>query len=154
MTHLTPGDNAPDFNSTDEMGNQIQLKDFKGKKIILFAYPKAMTPGCTAEACNLQDNYDLLSQKGFSIIGISADDAKKQQRFKEKYGFKYPLIPDTEKEILKAYGIWGLKKNYGREYEGIFRTTFIIDEEGKIEKVFTKVKTKDHTNQILEAYQK
>ncbi len=153
MTHLAPGDKAPDFNTVDEKGNPIALSDFKGSKLILFAYPKAMTPGCTAEACNLQDNYDLLSAKGFKIVGISADDAKRQQRFKEKYGFKYPLIPDTDKEILKAYGIWGLKKNYGREYEGIFRTTFIIDENGNIEKVFKKVKTKDHAAQILAEYE-
>ena len=152
ITHLTPGDKAPDFSTTDELGNPLRLEDYKGKKLILFAYPKAMTPGCTAEACNLQDNYDLLTEKGFSILGLSADDSKKQMRFKEKYGFKYPLIPDTEKVILKAYGIWGLKKNYGREYEGIFRTTFIIDENGRIEKVFKKVKTKAHTEQILAEY--
>lgn len=152
MTHLKEGDSAPNFETMDELGNAIKLADFKGQKLILFAYPKAMTPGCTAEACNLNDNYDLLKGKGFNIIGISADDAKRQIRFKEKYGFKYPLIPDTEKEILKAYGIWGLKKNYGREYEGIFRTTFIIDENGKIEKIYKKVKTKEHTEQILADY--
>ena len=154
MTTLQAGDQAPDFNTVDEQGNSIRLSDYKGQKLILFAYPKAMTPGCTAEACNLQDNYDLLREKGFTILGISADDAKKQQRFKEKYGFKYPLIPDTEKEVLNAYGIWGLKKNYGREYEGIFRTTFIIDENGVIEKVFKRVKTKEHTEQILKEYEK
>lgn len=152
MTHLIPGDPAPDFHTVDEQGNPIKLHDYKGSKLILFAYPKANTPGCTTEACNLQDNYDLLNSKGFKILGISADDEKKQQNFKTKFGFKYPLIPDTEKTILKDYGIWGLKKLYGREYEGIFRTTFIIDENGIIEKVFTKVQTKTHAEQILKEY--
>lgn len=152
MTHLTEGDIAPMFETIDEQGNTIKLSDYKGKKLILFSYPKAMTPGCTAEACNLSDNYELLKSKGFEILGISADDTKKQIRFKEKYNFPYPLIPDTEKEILKLYGIWGPKKLYGREYDGIHRTTFIIDEEGKIEKIFKKVKTKEHTAQILAEY--
>jgi len=152
MTHLTEGDIAPMFETIDEQGNTIKLSDYKGKKLILFSYPKAMTPGCTAEACNLSDNYELLKSKGFEILGISADDTKKQIRFKEKYNFPYPLIPDTEKKILKLYGIWGLKKLYGREYDGIHRTTFIIDEEGKIEKIFKKVKTKEHTAQILAEY--
>jgi peroxiredoxin Q/BCP len=152
MTHLNEGDIAPMFETIDEQGNTIKLSDYKGKKLILFSYPKAMTPGCTAEACNLSDNYKLLKSKGFEILGISADDTKKQIRFKEKYNFPYPLIPDTEKEILKLYGIWGPKKLYGREYDGIHRTTFIIDEEGKIEKIFKKVKTKEHTAQILAEY--
>ena len=152
MTTLKPGDIAPDFTTIDEENNTINLKDFRGTKVILFAYPKANTPGCTAEACNLQSNYELLASKGFKIIGISVDDAKKQQNFKTKFGFKYPLIPDVEKSILKAYGIWGLKKNYGKEYEGIMRTTFIIDENGIIEKVFKKVDTKNHAEQILKEY--
>lgn len=152
MTHLNVGDIAPDFETTDEQGNPLKLSDYRGKKLILFTYPKAMTPGCTAEACNLSDNYKELTDKGFTIVGISADDTKRQIRFKEKYNFPYPLIPDTEKEILKLYGVWGLKKLYGREYDGIFRTTFIIDEEGKIEKVFKKVKTKEHAAQILAEY--
>jgi len=152
MTHLNEGDIAPNFETIDEQGNTIKLSDYKGKKLIFFSYPKAMTPGCTAEACNLSDNYELLKSKGFEILGISADDTKKQIRFKEKYNFPYPLIPDTEKEILKLYGIWGLKKLYGREYDGIHRTTFIIDEKGKIEKIFKKVKTKEHTAQILAEY--
>ena len=152
MTHLNEGDIAPNFETIDEQGNAIKLSDYKGKKLIFFSYPKAMTPGCTAEACNLSDNYELLKSKGFEILGISADDTKKQIRFKEKYNFPYPLIPDTEKEILKLYGIWGLKKLYGREYDGIHRTTFIIDEKGKIEKIFKKVKTKEHSAQILAEY--
>ncbi len=152
MTHLKVGDMAPDFETVDEKGNTIKLDDFRGKKLILFAYPKAMTPGCTNEACNLRDNYQILSDMGFVMLGLSADDAKKQIRFKEKYNFPFPLIPDTEKTILKLYGIWGLKKLYGREYEGINRMTFIIDEEGKIEKIFNKVKTKEHAEQIIAAY--
>ncbi len=152
MTHLKVGDMAPDFETVDETGNTIKLGDFRGKKLILFAYPKAMTPGCTNEACNLRDNYQILSDMGFVMLGLSADDAKKQIRFKEKYNFPFPLIPDTEKTILKLYGIWGLKKLYGREYEGINRMTFIIDEEGKIEKIFNKVKTKEHAEQIIAAY--
>jgi peroxiredoxin Q/BCP len=149
MTHLKPGDKAPDFNTVDELGNSLTLADFASKKLILFSYPKAMTPGCTNEACNLRDHYKELTDKGFAIVGISADDSKRQQRFKDKYEFPFPLIPDTEKDILKAYGIWGPKKLYGREYDGIHRTTFVIDEQGIIEKVFTKVKTKEHAEQIL-----
>jgi peroxiredoxin Q/BCP len=152
MTHLKPGDKAPDFNTVDEQGNPVKLSDYKGKKLILFSYPKAMTPGCTNEACNLRDHYQELKAKGFELLGISADDEKRQQRFKDKHELPFPLIPDTEKEVLKAYGIWGPKKLYGREYDGIHRTTFVIDENGTIEKVFTKVKTKEHAEQILAEY--
>ena len=152
MTHLKPGDKAPDFNTVDEQGNPVKLSDYKGKKLILFSYPKAMTPGCTNEVCNLRDHYQELKDKGFELLGISADDEKRQQRFKDKHELPFPLIPDTEKEVLKAYGIWGPKKLYGREYDGIHRTTFVIDEHGVIEKVFTKVKTKEHAEQILAEY--
>lgn len=152
MTHLKPGDKAPDFSTVDEQGNPVNLSDFAGKKLILFSYPKAMTPGCTNEACNLRDHYRELKDRGFELLGISADDEKRQQKFKEKYNLPFPLIPDTEKEILKAYGIWGPKKLYGREYDGIHRTTFVINEKGIIEKVFTKVKTKEHAEQILAEY--
>lgn len=152
MTHLKVGDTAPVFETIDEQANPLKLSDYRGKKLILFTYPKAMTPGCTAEACNLSDNYKELTDMGFEIIGISADDAKKQIRFKEKYNFPYPLIADTEKEILKMYGAWGPKKLYGREYDGIHRITFIIDEKGKIDKIFEKVKTKEHAAQIMAEY--
>jgi len=151
-THLKEGEKAPDFNSIDQYGNTLSLKQYSGFKIILFFYPKALTPGCTMEAKNLSDNYELLTEKGFRIIGISADDEKKQLRFCEKHQLQYPLIPDTEKKIIKDYGVWGLKKMYGREYEGIFRTSFVIDEQGKIEKIISKVKTKEHTQQILDSY--
>lgn len=153
MTHLKEGDKAPYFRAEDQDGNHIDLNDYKGSKIILFFYPKANTPGCTAESCNLRDNYSLLQEKGFQILGVSADSPKKQQNFREKNTLPFPLIPDTEKEIIKAYGVWGTKKMYGKEYEGIHRTTFIIDEAGAIEKVFNKVKTKEHSEQILEHYE-
>lgn len=143
---------APDFVTVDEKGDKLSLADFKGRKVILFAYPKALTPGCTAEACNLNDNYKLLTDKGFAIIGISADDAKKQTSFKAKYNFNYPLIPDTEKVILNDYGIWAEKSMYGKKYMGINRTTFVIDEGGRIEKIFEKVNTKSHADQILAEY--
>lgn len=149
MTHLQPGDQAPDINSVDQNGNALKLSDFKGKKVILYFYPKDDTPGCTAEACNFRDNYSLLQEKGFAIIGVSADNEAKHQKFATKYDLPFPLIPDTEKEVIQAYGVWGLKKFMGREYDGIHRETFVIDENGKIEKVYHKVKTKEATEQIL-----
>ena len=152
MKHLKIGDIAPGFSLPDQNGNTVNLKDFKGKKVILFFYPKANTPGCTAEACNLQDNYKLLEGKGFQILGASADPVDKQKKFADKFGFTYPLLSDTEKTLLNDYGVWGLKKFMGREYDGIHRTTFIIDESGKIEKIIEKVKTKDHAQQILDLY--
>lgn len=152
MTKLKEGNTAPHFKAKDQHGNTIDIDDYKGKKVVLYFYPKDNTPGCTAEACNLRDNYEALLEKGFKIIGISADDEKSHQKFTEKYDLPFPLIPDTEKEIIKAYDVWGPKKFMGKEYEGINRTTFVISEEGKIEKIFTKVKTRDHTNQILESY--
>jgi thioredoxin-dependent peroxiredoxin len=149
MTHLKVGDKAPDFNCIDDKENLISLKDFKGKKLVLFFYPKASTPGCTAEACNLNDNIDRLDAKGYKILGVSADSVKRQSNFKEKYGFQYSLLADENKEVINAYGVWGPKKFMGKEYDGIHRTTFIINEEGFIEDVILKVKTKDHTNQII-----
>ena len=152
MTTLKPGDKAPDIKATDHDGKIVNLDDYKGSKVILFFYPKANTPGCTAEACNLRDNYSELNDKGFKIIGVSADDIKKQKNFAEKFDFPYPLIPDTDKKVINDYGVWGPKKFKGKSYEGILRTTFIIDEKGKIEKIFTSVKTKEHTEQILSEY--
>lgn len=147
---LKEGDKAPEFEAIDQKGKKIALKDLSGSKVILFFYPKDNTPGCTAEACNLRDNYDDLLEKGFKIIGVSADSQKSHQKFTEKFRLPFSLIPDTDKEIIKAYDVWGPKKFMGREYDGIHRTTFIISEEGNIEKVITKVKTKDHSDQILE----
>ncbi len=152
MTQLKTGDKAPDIQANDHEGNSVNLADYKGSKVILFFYPKANTPGCTAEACNLRDNYAELSNKGFKIIGVSADDTKKQKNFADKFNFQYPLIPDTEKKIINDYGVWGPKKFMGKTYDGIHRTTFVIDEKGVIEKVFTSVKTKDHAQQILNEY--
>ena len=152
MTTLQKGDQAPSFSAKDEQGNSINLSDYKGQKLILFFYPKANTPGCTAEACNLRDFNKELQEKGFALLGVSADSVKRQQNFKSKYNLPYPLIPDVEKEILNAYGVWGAKKFMGKEYNGINRTTFVIDEEGKIEDIISKVKTKNHAEQILDKF--
>ncbi|HPE33794.1 MAG TPA: thioredoxin-dependent thiol peroxidase [Bacteroidales bacterium] len=151
MTELQIGKKAPAFKTLDHTGKSISLTDFSGKKVILYFYPKANTPGCTAEACNLRDNYDDLMNKGYKIIGVSADTTENQKKFAEKFNLPFPLIPDTEKEIIKAYGAWGEKKMYGKSYEGILRKTFVIDEKGMIEKVIENVKTKDHAAQILQA---
>lgn len=150
MTTLKAGDKAPDFKAEDQDGNNITLSDYKGKKLVLFFYPKASTPGCTAEACNLSDNYEAMSAKGYDILGVSADSKKRQQNFRNKYDFKYPLLADEDKKVIQAYGVWGPKKFMGKEYEGIHRTTFIIDENGIIEEVIEKVKTKAHAEQIME----
>lgn len=149
MTTLKAGDLAPDFKAEDQDGNEIKLADYKGKKLVLFFYPKASTPGCTAEACNLNDNFDKLKSEGYEVLGVSADTKKRQQNFKNKYDFQYPLLADEDKSVINAYGVWGPKKFMGKEYDGIHRTTFLIDESGKIEEVISKVKTKEHTNQIL-----
>ena len=149
MTTIKPGDKAPDFESINQDGNKIKLSDFNNKKLVLFFYPKASTPGCTIEACNLSDNYELFKAKGYAILGVSADSPKRQLNFKNKFGFPYDLIADEDKIIINSYGVWGPKKFMGREYDGIHRTTFIIDENGYVSDVITKVKTKEHTSQIL-----
>jgi peroxiredoxin Q/BCP len=151
MTELAEGMKAPDFSGKDQSGNAISLKDLQGRKVILYFYPKDNTPGCTTESCNLKDNYRELIKKGFEVIGVSADSEKSHQNFIDKYNLPFNLISDSGKEILKAYGAWGLKKLYGKEYEGILRKTFIIDEQGVILKIINKVDTKNHTNQILDA---
>ncbi|MBU3822316.1 thioredoxin-dependent thiol peroxidase [Flavobacteriaceae bacterium XHP0103] len=150
MNTLKVGDKAPNFSAQDEQGNTICLSDYKGKKLVVFFYPKANTPGCTAEACNLRDNYEVLKSKGYELLGVSADNSKKQANFKNKYKFPFPLLADEDKSVINAFGVWGPKKFMGREYDGIHRTTFIIDEKGVIEQVIDKVKTKDHASQILE----
>ncbi|WP_334058134.1 thioredoxin-dependent thiol peroxidase [Polaribacter sp. P097] len=149
MTSLKVGDNAPQFEAKDQEGNTIKLADYAGKKLVLFFYPKASTPGCTAEACNLSDNYETFLSKGYDVLGVSADSAKRQQNFINKNELKFPLLADEDKSVINAFGVWGPKKFMGREYDGIHRTTFIIDEEGKIEEVISKVKTKAHSEQIL-----
>ena len=149
MTTLKIGDKAPGFTAKDQHGKTINLEDFKGKKVVLFFYPKASTPGCTVEACNLRDNYQTFQSKGYEILGVSADSEKKQLNFSTKQKLPYSLLADEDKEVIMAYGVWGPKKFMGKEYDGIHRTTFVIDEDGKIEDVITKVKTKDHSAQIL-----
>ena len=149
MTNLKPGDKAPDFTAKDQDGNTISLANYKGKKLVLFFYPKASTPGCTVEACNLSDNYSRFQKLGYDVLGVSADSEKRQTNFRNKYKFPYPLLADEDKKVIEAYGIWGPKKFMGREYDGIHRTTFVIDEKGIIEDVILKVKTKAHTDQIL-----
>ena len=149
MTTLKIGDKAPDFSGTDQNGSTVELKDFIGKKVVLFFYPKASTPGCTAEACNLQNNMDRFVAQNYQVIGVSADSQKRQLNFAMKNNLQYPLITDEDKIIINAYGVWGPKKFMGKEFDGIHRTTFIIDEKGYIENIITKVKTKEHTAQII-----
>jgi peroxiredoxin Q/BCP len=147
---LQVGDKLPDFSCFDDKENLINQDHFKGKKSILFFYPRANTPGCTAQACNLSENYSKLVDAGYSIFGVSADKVKHQSSFSVKFGFPYPLLSDTEKVLIKGFGVWGSKKYQGKEYEGIMRTTFIIDENCVITKIIDKVNTKDHTSQILD----
>ena len=147
---LKVGDKAPDFEAVIQDGSKLSLSDLKGKKVVLYFYPKDNTPGCTAEACNLRDNYELMLEKGFAVVGVSADTVAAHQKFIDKYQLPFPLIADTEKEIIKAFGVWGPKKFMGREYEGILRSTFVISKDGIIEEVISKVKTKAHAEQILE----
>ncbi len=149
MTTLKTGDKAPAFEALNQKGETIRLSDFKGRKVLLFFYPKASTPGCTAEACNLRDNYGELQGRGYEVIGVSADTEKKQLGFSEKYELPYNLLADTDRKVIEAYGVWGPKKFMGREYDGIHRTSFVIDENGVIEEVITKVNTKDHAAQVL-----
>jgi peroxiredoxin Q/BCP len=149
MTTLKKGDTAPDFSVTNQDGDITSLGDFSGKKLVLFFYPKASTPGCTAEACDLRDNYDRMRALGYEILGVSADSEKKQSNFKNKYDFQYNLLADEAKVVIQAYGVWGEKKFMGKTYDGIHRTTFVIDKKGIIEDVISKVKTKDHANQIV-----
>lgn len=150
MNTLKQGDAVPNFSVKDEQGNTVSLSDYKGKKLIVFFYPKASTPGCTNEACNLRDNYKTLQDEGYELLGVSADSQRRQSNFKKKYNFPFPLLADEDKEVINAFGVWGPKKFMGREFDGIHRKTFIIDENGVVERVIDKVKTKDHAAQILE----
>ena len=149
MTHLKIGDKAPNFSGTDQNGKTHSLSDYKGKKLVVFFYPKANTPGCTAEACDLRDNYERFQTNNYELLGVSADSAKAQKKFEEKYSFPFPLLADEDKSVINAFGVWGPKKFMGREFDGIHRTTFVIDENGIITDVITKVKTKEHASQIL-----
>ena len=150
MGLLKVGDKLPVFECLDDKGNTVKTEDLSSKKCVIFFYPKANTPGCTAQACNLSDNFSELSKNGYSVYGVSADKVKSQSSFSQKFGgFPYPLLADVDKDIINSFGVWGPKKFMGREYEGILRTTFITNERGVITKVIEKVKTKDHTSQIL-----
>ena len=153
MTQLKIGDKAPLFTGTDQDGKSISLSDFRGRKVILYFYPKDNTPGCTAEACSLRDGQAELQRMGFEVIGVSPDSVKSHQGFIAKQGLNFTLLADTDKKIAEAYGVWGEKKFMGRTFMGILRTTFVIDEQGVIEKIFDKVRTKDHFEQIVEANQ-
>ena len=149
MTTLKKGDQAPNFSQLDQDGNTLQLADYTGKKLVVFFYPKANTPGCTAEACDLRDNFARFTQGNYAILGVSADSAKAQLKFKEKFDFPFPLLADEDRSVIEAFGVWGPKKFMGREYDGIHRTTFIINENGITDEVITDVKTKEHAKQIL-----
>ncbi|MCW8980133.1 MAG: thioredoxin-dependent thiol peroxidase [Altibacter sp.] len=149
MKTLQAGDTVPNFTSVDQDGNTIKLSDYKGKKLVVFFYPAANTPTCTVEACNLSDHYKELQKAGYEILGVSKDTERKQKNFKEKYNFPYPLLADTEKEVINAFGVWGPKKFMGRSFDGIHRITFVIDEKGVVSRVIDKVKSKEHAAQIL-----
>lgn len=149
---LEPGTPAPEFSGKDQNGDPVSLGNFSGKKLVMFFYPKDNTPGCTKEACNLRDNYQALQDKGFSILGVSIDGEKSHQKFINKFDLPFPLLADTEKDVVEKYGVWGEKSMYGRKYMGTHRVTYLIDEEGKVEHVIKKVKTTDHSKQILDLY--
>ena len=151
MTPIQVGDKVPPFSVSDDRGNTKSLSDYAGKKLVVFFYPKASTPGCTAEACNLNDNFKRFESLNYEILGVSADSQKRQSNFKNKYGFEYPLLADEDKSVIEAFGVWGPKKFMGKEYDGIHRITFVIDENGVLENVIFKVKTKAHAEQILDA---
>ncbi len=151
MTTLKIGDKAPDFIAEDNADVTRKLSDYQGKKLVLFFYPKASTPGCTVEACDLRDNYKRFQSLGYEILGVSADTAKRQQNFINKHELPFPLLADVEKEVIMSYGVWGPKKFMGREFDGIHRTTFVIDENGTLENIIMKVKTKEHSAQLLDA---
>jgi peroxiredoxin Q/BCP len=146
---LKVGDKVPEFSSKDQDGNTINLSDYKGKKLVVFFYPRANTPGCTMEACNLRDNYKTLTDEGYELLGVSADTERKQANFRNKYNFPFPLLADVDHTVINTFGVWGPKKFMGRTFDGIHRTTFVIDKEGVVEKVIEKVKTKDHAAQLL-----
>jgi peroxiredoxin Q/BCP len=150
MTFLKPGDKAPQFTSINENGDSVSLSDYAGKKLILFFYPKDDTPGCTKEACSLRDGYKDLQKAGYEVLGVSPDKHTKHRKFIDKYEFQFSLVADPDKSIIESYGVWGPKKFMGKEVTGVYRTTFLINEEGIIEEVITKVITKDHARQILE----
>lgn len=153
-THLEEGKKAPAFSGTDQKGNKVSLADYKGKKLVLYFYPEDDTPTCTIQACNLRDNYALLLKHGFEVVGVSPDDEKKHQKFEEKFNLPFTLIADTKHVILNKYGVWGEKQMFGNHYMGVHRTTFVIDENGIIRKIFLRPKNKQHAEEIIEAFKK
>ncbi len=153
MAQLKTGDKAPNFTAKDQNGASVSLADFKGKTVILYFYPKDDTPGCTAEACSFRDNYQSLQGKGFEVIGVSTDDEKSHKKFESKYNLPFPLIADSDKTIVEAYGVWVEKNMYGKKYMGTARTTFLIDGDGIIMKVIDKVDTKNSSQQVLDLLQ-
>ena len=154
MVVLKEGDKAPAFSGKDQDGNKVSLSDFKGKKLVLYFYPEADTPTCTIESCNLRDNYSLLKKNGLEVIGVSPDEEIEQKKFETKYQLPFPLIADTSHSILEKYGVWDQKKLFGREYMGVLRTTFVIDEKGTIQKIFTRPKNKAHAQEIIASLKK
>jgi len=150
MNTLKEGDKVPNFITTDQDGNTINLEDFKGKKVVVFFYPAANTPTCTVEACNLRDHYKELKDAGYEVLGVSSDTERKQKNFSDKFNFPYPLLADTDKQVINTFGVWGPKKFMGREFDGIHRITFVLNEEGIVSKVINKVKSKIHASQILD----
>ncbi len=153
MTQLTEGKKAPAFKGKDQNGETISLADFKGKKVVLYFYPQDDTPTCTVQACNLRDNFSILKKEGFIVLGVSPDEEKKHKKFEAKYDLPFTLIADAGHKIIDSYGVWGDKQMYGRTYMGLHRTTFLIDEKGIIRKIFIKPKSKQHTEEILKAWQ-
>lgn len=146
---LKPGDTAPDFEVKNQKGKTVKLSDFRGKKVVLFFYPEDNTPTCTVEACNLRDNYKALKKQGYEVMGVSPDSPKKHANFAKKFKLPYTLLADEDRKIIEIYGVWGEKQMFGRNYMGVYRTTFLIDEHGKIERIIDKVKSKEHAEQIL-----
>jgi thioredoxin-dependent peroxiredoxin len=152
MTILKEGEKAPAFTGKDQDGNRIALTDYKGKKVVLYFYPQDDTPTCTVQACNLRDNYSLLKREGFSVIGVSPDDVKSHKKFETKFTLPFPLVADPEHTIIDKYGVWGEKQLYGRKYQGLHRTTFLIDGEGVLRKIFLKPRSKQHAEDIVKAW--
>ncbi len=152
MVELKEGDKAPAFSSVDQNGKKVALADFKGKKVVLYFYPEDDTPTCTIQACNLRDNYSLLKKEGFEVLGVSPDEAKKHKKFETKYSLPFTLVADPSHTIIDQYGVWGMKKLYGREYMGLHRTTFLIDEKGIIKKIFLRPKNKQHAEEIVKTW--
>lgn len=153
MTHITEGQKAPAFKSKDQDGNPVSLSDHLGKKVVLYFYPEDDTPTCTVQACNLRDNYALLKKNGFVVLGVSPDEEKKHKKFEAKYNLPFTLVADPEHRIIDKYGVWGEKQLYGRNYMGLHRTTFLIDEKGIVKKIFLKPKNKQHAEEIIKAWQ-